>query len=642
MSQHAILEEIQAEQKELRVDVILTVIAGVGLVLGVIFQLFDVSLWVVYGAFLATYLAGGLPAAREALLDLRRGSLNIDLLMVLAALAAAGVGEVRDGAILLFLFSLAGTLEAYAMGSTKRAVASLMSLHPDTAWKKGGDGKVTQVSVEELVVGDVVVVRPGERIPIDGEIIQGAGTIDQASITGESLPVDKTVGDDVFAGTVNQHTVLEVRVTEIASHSTLARMITLVTEAHAKRAPSERFSDWFGERYTIVVLLGSVVALALFVIVGYEYKDAFYKAATLLVVASPCAIVISVPAAILSALTAAARRGALFKGGAVLEQLSKVDIVAFDKTGTLTEGKLSVMDVVAKSISKIELLAIASALEEHSEHPVARSICAYATKENITAEVVNNVSAVPGKGVVGQLAKDGEKKIVWAGNEKLLKEYLSVSEQVTVIEQIKQFEAMGKTTIVVGVGEQVIGYIALADTIRPSAKITITALKNAGVKRVVMLSGDAPVVAKAVGEQLGLSPEDSLGGLLPEDKVKKIEVLRKEGMVAFVGDGVNDAAALATADVGVAMGAAGADAAIEAADVALMANDLEQLVTAQTIARKATLIIKQNLAFAIGIMLLMVVVTIFFYLPLPLGVIGHEGGTLLVVANGLRLLWQYR
>lgn len=642
MSQHAILEEIQAEQKELRVDVVLTAIAGVGLVLGIIFQLLDASWLMVYGAFLATYLAGGLPAAKDALLDLRQGSLNIDLLMVLAALAAAGVGEVRDGAILLFLFSLAGTLEAYAMGSTKRAVASLMSLHPDTAWKKGKDGKVVQVAVEELVIGDVVVVRPGERIPIDGEIIQGAGTIDQASITGESVPVDKTVGDEVFAGTVNQHTVLEVRVTETASHSTLARMITLVTEAHAKRAPSERFSDWFGERYTIVVLLGSVVALAFFIIFDYSYADAFYRAATLLVVASPCAIVISVPAAILSALTAAARRGALFKGGAVLEQLSKVDIVAFDKTGTLTEGKLSVMDVVAKSISKAELLAIASALEEHSEHPVARSICAYAIKENITAEMVTAVSAVPGKGVTGQLAKDGEKKVVWAGNEKILLEYLSPSERVLIIEQLEKFEAMGKTTIVVGVGGQVIGYIALADTIRPSAKMTVTALKKAGVKRVVMLSGDAPVVAKAVGEQLGLSPEDSLGGLLPEDKVKKIEELRKEGMVAFVGDGVNDAAALATADVGVAMGAAGADVAIEAADVALMANDLEQLVTAQTISHKASLIIKQNLAFAIGIMLLMVVVTIFFYLPLPLGVIGHEGGTLLVVANGLRLLWQYR
>lgn len=642
MSQSAILEEIKNEQKELRVDVGLTTIAGVGLVLGIIFQILDVSWFVVYGAFLATYLAGGWPAAKEAFSDLRQGSLNIDLLMVLAALAAAGVGEVRDGAILLFLFSLAGTLEAYAMGSTKRAVASLMSLHPDTAWKKDQNGKTNQVSTADLVIGDVVVVRPGERVPVDGEIISGTGTIDQSSITGESVPVDKTEGDEVFAGTVNQHTVLEVRVTELASHSTLARMITLVTEAHAKRAPSERFSDWFGERYTIVVLLGSVVALAVFVLLDYSYADAFYRAATLLVVASPCAIVISVPAAILSALTAAARRGALFKGGAVLEQLSKVDIVAFDKTGTLTEGKLAVQDVVPQTISQTELLAIAAALEEHSEHPVARSICDYASDLQVTTAAVSAVSAVPGKGVIGRLEKDGKKKAVWAGNERLLPDFLSTAEQRSVLEQLKKFESLGKTTIAVGIENQVIGYIALADTIRPSAKKTIEALRNAGVKRIVMLSGDAPAVAHAVGQSLGLPADDAWGGLLPADKVQKIETLRQTGKVAFVGDGVNDAAALATADVGVAMGAAGADVAIEAADVALMANDLGQLVTAQTIARKSSVIIKQNLAFAVGIMLLMVVVTLFFYLPLPLGVIGHEGGTLLVVANGLRLLWQYR
>lgn len=642
MSQAAILEEIKLEQKELRFDAILTAMAGIGLVFGVIFQIFEISLLVIYTAFLVTYLAGGLPAAKEAFTDLRKGSLNIDLLMVLAALAAAGVGEVRDGAILLFLFSLAGTLEAYAMGSTKRAVASLMSLHPDTAWKKRSDGQVEKIGTAELVIGDVVVVRPGERIPIDGKIISGTGTVDQSSITGESVPVDKIRGDFVFAGTVNQHTVLEVRVTELASHSTLARMIKLVTEAHAKRAPSERFSDWFGERYTIVVLLGSLVALAVFILLDYSQADAFYRAATLLVVASPCAIVISVPAAILSALTAAARRGVLFKGGATLEQLSAVDIVAFDKTGTLTEGKLVVQEVVPQDISRSDLLALALALEEHSEHPVAESICAYVKKEKISKALVTNVAAVPGKGVIGRIVEGDDKKVVWAGNEKLIADYLDDSEYQLVSKQLEQFESAGKTTIAIGIDNQVIGYIALADTVRLSAVRTITALRQAGVRRVVMLSGDATAVAEAIGRELGLAPEDSIGSLLPEDKVRKIEALRKEGRVAFIGDGVNDAAALATADVGVAMGAVGTDVAIEAADVALMSNDLEQLVTAQTIARKASVIIKQNFTFAIGIMVLMVIVTVFFYLPLPLGVIGHEGGTLLVVANGLRLLWQYR
>lgn len=632
-----IKQEIAEEQKEIIRDAILTAVAFVGLVGGILLTWYEASSWLTLSVFALTYLAGGLPAAKEAFTSLLQKSLNIDLLMVLAAVAAALVGEVRDGAILLFLFSLAGTLEAYAMGSTKRAVAALLSLHPDTARRKNADGQMIVVPVEELKIGDVVVVRPGERVPIDGELLSLGGAVDQSPITGESVPVDKATGDALFAGSVNQNTVLELKVTATASNSTLARMIKLVTEAQEKRSPSESFSDWFGERYTIVVLVGSLLALVGFLVVGMETSLALYKAATLLVVASPCAIVISVPAAILSALTASAKRGALFKGGQALELFGGVEIVAFDKTGTLTEGKMSVVDVYTNQLPIEKLLALASGLEQNSEHPIASSICEYAEVKNVLAEKIANVQSIPGRGLFGNI---NESK-VWAGNRVFMEDNGAKPDSL-LEEKIKYYERSGKTVVIIGQDKTVLGVIAVADTLRDSAKSMIEALRQSGVKRIVMLSGDGQKVAESIGAELGLNPADVFGGLLPEDKVNKIAELRKSGVTAFVGDGVNDAGALATADIGLAMGVAGTDVAIEAADVALMSNDLRQIVTAHEIAKKANTIIKQNLVFAIGILALMVVVTVFFYLPLPLGVVGHEGGTLLVVANGLRLLWLYR
>jgi len=633
----SIYEEIAAERKELKINALLTALTLVGLVVGVIFELQGFSVWWWGGAFVLAYLAGGVPATIEALQTLREKSLDINLLMILAALAAAGVGEARDGAILLFLFSLAGTLEGYAMGSTKRAVAALMSLRPDEATVQLPDGTTKRVGVETLVVGDQIVVRPGERMPADGQVVEGEGAVDQSPITGESVPADKAPGDPVFAGSVNQHTVMLVRVTATASHSTLARMIQLVTEAHAKRSPSERFSDWFGQRYTVVVLVGSLVALGGFIVFGIPYADAFYKAATLLVVASPCAIVISVPAAILSALTVSARGGALFKGGAAMEVFGRIKVVAFDKTGTLTEGMMSVTSVKAFGIDTAEVLQIAYALESHSEHPLARSICTYAQEKNVTGVVIAQVKAHPGKGIVG-LANGVP---LWAGNRRLVSEQGAVltSDQEAVLLAL---EETGQTTIIIGQGTVVIGVIALSDRLRSTAIQTIAQLRASGVERIVMLSGDTQVVALAIGRQLGLAEGDIYGGLLPEDKVRIVDELKKSYAVAFVGDGVNDAAALVTADVGIAMGAAGTDVAIEAADVALLSHDLTHVARARTIAAHANAIIRQNLTFAVGIMLLMVVTTIFWHLPLPLGVIGHEGGTLLVVGNGLRLLWQYR
>ncbi len=633
-AQH-IFAEIEAEKKEIKLSAVLTFLAFIGLIGGIAGEFFGLSLWVIVGAFILAYGAGGIPATIDALATLRQKSLDINLLMILAALAAAGVGEARDGAILLFLFSLAGTLEAYAMGSTKRAVAALMTLRPDEANLLESDGQTRKVSVELLELGDLVVVRPGERIPVDGEIKNGQGAVDQSSITGESVPVDKETGDIVFAGSVNKNAVLTIAVTKLAGESTLARMIDLVTAAQEKRSPSERFSNWFGQRYTIFVLLGSITALGIFILLGIPYSEAFYKAATLLVVASPCAIVISVPAAVLSALAIAARNGVLFKGGAALEDFGNIKIIALDKTGTLTEGRMSVTDVVAFSGDRSTVLAIAAGLESHSDHPLARSIVAYAASEGQTPFGMMNITAILGKGMVAE--SSGVR--YFAGNRKIVQDN-KISLVPPVESRLLQLEQAGKTIVIIGTGAQIIGVVALADTLRPSAVESLHQLEALGIKRIVMLSGDSDTVAKAMGKQLGLPLENIYGNLLPEDKVAVVEQLSKDGLVAFVGDGVNDAAALVTARVGVAMGVAGTDVALEAADVALLSDDLKKLAYTYSLSKKVNRIIKQNLFFAIGIMVVMVVATLFYELPLPLGVIGHEGGTLLVVANGLRLLFM--
>lgn len=634
---HRILEEIAEEKKELRVQILLTILAGAGLVVGALGQWLGWSWEVILVAFVVAYGAGGIPAAKEALVSLWEGELNIDLLMVLAALAAAGVGEPRDGAILLFLFSLAGTLEHYAMGNTKRSVAALMDLRPDEATRRLPDGTTERVRVEALAIDDVVLVRPGERVPIDGVITAGAGAIDQSPITGESVPVDKVVGDKVFAGSVNQNVMLTVAVSATASHSTLARMIELVTEAQEKRSPSERFSDWFGQRYTIAVLVGSASALGIFLLLDMPTDLAFYKAATLLVVASPCAIVISVPAAVLSALAAAARNGVLFKGGAALEDFGNSSVLALDKTGTLTTGSMQVATVLPLAASRSELLAVAGAVESHSDHPLARSVVAYVQKEGVAFSDAGNAEAIPGKGVRTTIGG----VVAWAGNRAFATD-MSAKITPEVESQLLALEAAGETPMLIGRGDSLLGIITLADTVRESAAAAMATLREAGVSRCVMLTGDTPTVATAVGNRLGFAAADVQGGLLPEDKVRVVTELAEGGkrLVAFVGDGVNDAAALATARVGVAMGVAGTDAALEAADVALLSDDLRKLAFSYQLSKKANRIIRQNLIFACGIMAVMVVTTLFWHLPLPLGVIGHEGGTLLVVANGLRLLFS--
>lgn len=613
---------------------LLTVLTVFGMVLATL------ALWPLDGSLAASasvtglslvYLAGGLPVGWRAAVTLwQERVLDIDLLMVVAAVAAAVVGAPFEGAVLLTLFSISTTLEERALGRARRAIEALMELRPETALRKAPDGSVTEVAAVDLGVGDVVVLRPGARVPADGLIVSGRGSLDEANITGESMPVAREPGAQVFEATVNLDGVLEVAVTKTVEESTIARMIALVTEAQAARAPSERFSAWFGQRYTVAVMAGAVLAFAAFYWLGRDWEEALYRSATLLVAASPCAIVISVPAAILSALSAAARGGVLFKGGGALETLAAVDTFAFDKTGTLTTGKATVTAVVALDGDEQGFLSLLAGLEAHSEHHSAAAIRQEAEDRDIEPSIVVNVAARPSAGIVGEWGDEQ----VWAGNPRLAAQMKAAIDHPA----LKSLAADTQTVIYLGRGAQVLGAVTIADQIRPTSVRALAALRQSGVATIVMMTGDRLPVAQRIGAELGLKPTEIHADMLPEDKVRMVSELTADGKIAFVGDGVNDAAALARADVGIAMGAAGSDVALQAADVALLSEDMGRLADAHRLARHAATIIRQNLVFAMGAMAILVTGGLFFELPLPLAVIGHEGGTVLVVLNGLRLL----
>jgi heavy metal translocating P-type ATPase len=578
------------------------------------------------------YIFGGLPSAAKALHSLWVDhALDIDLLMVVAAVAAAAVGATFEGAVLLTLFSLSGTLENQAMGKARRAVEALMALRPETALLRR-DGTVAEVPVASLAAGDVVVIRPGSRMPVDGTILSGEGAINESTVTGESVPVVKGPGSSVFEATVNLDGVLDLRVDRSASESTVARMIQLVTQAQAAKAPSERFSSWFGQRYTAAVLAGSVIAFGVFLWLGWPQQDALYRAATLLVAASPCAIVISVPAAILSALSAAARGGVLFKGGAALETLGAVRSFAFDKTGTLTTGQAEVTGIVSLTGSEDAFLALIAGIEAQSEHHIASAIRRLVDRRGLTPASVTGVTAIPSEGIVGT----DDIGPLWAGNPRLAARMGAALDDPGLL----RLAGGDQTVIYMGRGRQVLGAVAVADQTRASSHAGILALRKSGIRQIAMMTGDRRPVALRIGSALGLRDDEIHADLLPEDKVVLIADLAAGGKVAYVGDGVNDAAALARADVGIAMGAAGSDVALQAADVALLSENMERLAAAHLLAKRTGRIIRQNLVFAMGAMLVLVTGSLFFNLPLPLAVVGHEGGTVLVVLNGLRLLFD--
>src|SRR5690625_196765 len=614
--------------------VILTAVTVVGMFLAILAFLPLPEKFVAFASPIGlslVYLAGGLPAGWRALVTLIKERIfDIDLLMVVAAIAAAAVGAPFEGAVLLTLFSISTTLEERALGRARRSIEALMGLRPETALRKDPDGTVSEVPAEDLKIKDNIVLRPGARVPVDSVIVSGRSSLDESNITGESLPVAKGPGSQLFEATVNIDGVLEAEVTKTVEESMVARMIALVTQAQAAKAPSERFSSWFGQRYTVAVILGAILAFAVFYLLGRGWENALYRSATLLVAASPCAIVISVPAAILSALSVAARGGVLFKGGGALETLAAVETFAFDKTGTLTTGKATVTRVVALDGDERRFLSLLAGLEAHSEHHSAAAIRQEAANRDVEPAGMRNVITRPSAGIVG----DDDGGPWWAGKRRLAAQMGASLDHPT----LKALAADTETVIYAGRDSRVIGAVTIADQARASSLPALDGLRQGGVREIVMMTGDRRPVALRIGQELGLKPEVIHADMLPEDKVRMTGDLAARGKVAFVGDGVNDAAALARADVGIAMGAAGSDVALQAADVALLSEDMERLADAHRLARRTARVIRQNLAFAMGAMAILVAGGLFFELSLPLAVVGHEGGTLLVVLNGLRLL----
>ncbi|MBI5877656.1 MAG: cation-translocating P-type ATPase [Chloroflexi bacterium] len=584
---------------------------------------------VVIALYVVSYATGGIYATTGALRELRGGSVNVDLLMIAAALGAAAVNAWPEGAILLFLFSLSGTLEKYVLGYTRRAIEALMDLTPSEAVVKR-DGIEAKVPVEQLRFGDTIVVRPGERIASDGVITEGRTSIDQSAMTGESLPVEKTIGDGVFAATLNQQGAIEVRVTRVAGETTLARIVQLVEEAQSERAQAQHVTEWFGEKYTLGVLaLSAVTFLVPLFLMGHSFDVAFYRAMTVLVVASPCAVVISIPAAILSAITSAARGGVLLKGGAHLETAARLRAIAFDKTGTLTIGRPTVTDVV--SDDEHAMLKLAGSAESLSEHPIAKAITAKAKEHGIELWTARNLQALIGRGVRAEV----DARTALLGKAELFAEV-----GVAVPEALKakgaELQSHGKTVIFVGDTTQVLGLVAVADVLRPSAAEAMRELRAIGIEHTIMLTGDNQAVAAAIAGEIGMEYEAEL---MPEDKLNAVKRLReKYGTVAMVGDGINDAPSLAASSLGVSLGGSGTDVALETADMVLMGDDLRRLPYVVRLAREADNVIRQNLIFAFGMMLFLLATAYFGSLRLPIAVFGHEGSTVLVILNGIRLL----
>ena len=620
-----------------RKQAVLTGITAAGITVGWIGGAVGLSPEVRQAAYVVAYLAGGFYGVRKGLDELRHGIINIDLLMVLAAIGAAIIGDWREGAILLFLFSLSNTLQDYALGRSRRAIESLIKLRPEEALVRRGELEML-IKVENLRLGDLVIVKPGERLPIDGVVARGQSSVDQSTITGESVPVDVAPGSSVFEGTLNQSGALDIEVTRLPSESTLARIIQLVENAQEQKAPTQRFLDEFEQKYALGVIIATALAIVVPVFVfDQPFDETFYRAMTLLVVASPCALIISVPAAILSAIANAAKRGILFKGGAHLENMAGVKAIAFDKTGTLTRGKPVVTDVIALGCcTEAELLALAAAVESRSEHPLAQAIVNAAAQQGLSYAPCEDLQAITGRGACAT-ASDG--RVYLIGNQEMFEDKLVLTSDV--LAQLDTLENQGRTAMLLA--EQtdhdvtLFGIIAVADAIRTEAREALQALRAKGVERIIMLTGDNERVARAIAEQAGV--DEFRAGLLPEEKVAAIRSLHEQyGSVAMVGDGVNDAPALALADVGIAMGAAGTDVALEVADVVLMSDDLGKLAYVRDLSRRSNRIIWQNISFALGVIVVLVTANFLVGVPLPLGVVAHEGSTLIVVFNGLRLL----
>jgi Cd2+/Zn2+-exporting ATPase len=610
-------------------EAITTVACAVFVVAGWLLARAGVPAWSSAVVFLFAYVLGGYRQAIEGVTTLVRDrELDVDLLMVVAAIGAAAIGFWFDGALLIVIFASSGTLEGYASARTKKDIEALMALHPDEAVVVR-DGAEVVIAAGSLVVGDVVIVRPGERIAADGHVAEGTSAVNQASITGESLPVDKGLGDEVFAGTINGQGALRVVAARAASDTVLARIVALVKQAEERRPPAQLFIERFERGYAKVVVAGGLLMMAVPpLFLGWTFRAALYRAMIFLVVASPCALAAAMMPALLSALSNGARNGILFKGSAFVETLGRIRAVAIDKTGTLTTGAPRITEIIAfDGASEDLLLASAAAVESLSQHPLGRSIVAEAKRRNLAVEEATGHQAVPGRGAHADVGG-----VRWH----IGKPSLFDAVPTEVLEARERLEAEGKTVVVVG-DDRVRGLVALRDTIRPEAREAIAQLRRLGVEHVIMLTGDALPTARAIGAEAGV--DEVRADLLPEDKVRTVEdLVRRYGEVAMVGDGVNDAPALAAATVGIAMGTAGTDVALETADIVLTSDDLTKLAYGVMLGKRTLAVVRQNLVFALGVIVSLVVADLLGVINLPAGVVGHEGSTLLVTLNGLRLL----
>jgi Cd2+/Zn2+-exporting ATPase len=604
--------------------------------------------WASLTLYIIAYFFGGFFTAKEAVETILKGGFEIDFLMLVAAIGAAILGSWVEGALLLFLFSLGHALEHYAMGKARKSIEALTSLAPPTALVVR-DGKQEEIGIEELVLGDVIVIKPNSKIPADGVVVKGESSVNQAPITGESVSVDKSpvpdAGKDyskeqnikpqyrVFAGTINGAAVLEVKVIKEAKDSTISRLVKMVNEAEKQKSPTQLFTDKFEKFFVPAVLILVALLCFAYLVIDEPFSKSFYRAMAVLVAASPCALAISTPSAVLSGVARAARGGVLIKGGRPLEDLGSLNAIAFDKTGTLTEGKPQLTNVIPlNGTSEQDLLLIAIAVEKLSDHPLAEAIVngGMAKLKEQTFPEASKVKGITGRGVQAEV---GGKQVL-IGNKALFEKDNVPSE---ILKQVEELEKGGHTSMLVKQDKDFIGILSLMDVPRKEAKHVLEELSALGIKKMIMLTGDNQQVAEAVAKQIGIT--EAMGNLMPEDKVKAVQKLdESEKMVAMVGDGVNDAPAMAKSTVGIAMGAAGSDVALETADIALMGDKLESLPFAIGLSRKAKGIIKQNLCISLGVVAVLIPLTILGIASIGPAVIAHEGSTLLVVVNALRLL----
>lgn len=614
--------------------------SGVLLLAGWLIGLAGAPVVVTTSVYVVAMLTGGYFFGREAFEDLVfESKVGIELLMSIAAIVATLMGQAGEGAMLAFLYSISEAAEGYTEEKTRSAIQALMDLTPKRALVRR-DEREMEIPVEDLVVGDVFIVKPGQSLATDGEVLVGASSVNQAPVTGESIPIEKQPGDKVFAGSINGDGALEVRATKTFADNTIARIIHMVEEAQDKKGKSQRFIERFGVHYSpVVLLIGILVALVPPLFLDMPWATWLSRATVFIVAAAPCALVISIPITLVAALGTAARQGVLIKGGVYIEELAKITVVALDKTGTITRGEPEVTDVLPcldrrrdRSSSLQETLAVAAGIERRSQHPLAQAILRHAEALAITPVVVSDFRSLTGAGAAARF----NNMTVYVGSPAFFQERLGVSLN-GVQETLSRLQGEGKTVVVVGDEQALWGLIAIRDTIRPNARTAIAALHAAGVETVVMLTGDNTRTAQAIAREVGI--DAVYADLTPEDKVTNVRALApRHGHVAMVGDGVNDAPALAEATVGVAMGAAGTDVALETADVALMADDLEKLVYALQLARRTQSVVRQNLALSALVIGTLVVGAIAGVFSLPIAVLGHEISEFIVIGSGLRML----